>query len=142
MRSGNGSPPHRKPQGHSYRGGVHTRGGLGPPLANLSLSRSDLLRHGERRTEPDLLTRLLADPGTRVLDVADGRTPVDAEARLRCARRPGDDPSAAAFLGEDVDGASYVVVGRDSPVRAGRPCATSGYSWTIGLRALWPRPSR
>jgi NAD+ diphosphatase len=95
---------------------VHSRSGLGPPLANLSLARSDLLRHGERRADPDLLDRLLADPGTRVIDVADGRTPVDAESRL-ALRAPGPDDAAgrAAFLGEDVDGAAYVLVRQSDP---------------------------
>ena len=95
---------------------MQTRGGLGPPLADLSLSRSDLLRRGERRIEPDLLARLLADPTTRVIDVADGRTPVDAEVRLLLRPpTPADDASRAAFLGEDDAGTPYVVVWRDSP---------------------------
>jgi NAD+ diphosphatase len=95
---------------------VQTRGGVGPPLANLSLSRSDLLRRGERRGEPDLLARLLAEPTTQVLDVADGRTPVDAQARL-VLRPPSltDDAGRAAFLGEDDAGTAYVVVWRESP---------------------------
>ena len=95
---------------------MQTRGGLGPPLANLSLSRSDLLRRSERRIEPDLLTGLLADAATRVIDVADGRTPVDAEAHL-LLRSPasGDDPSRSAFLGEDDAGTAYVVVWQDAP---------------------------
>jgi NAD+ diphosphatase len=95
---------------------VQTRGGVGPPLANLSLSRSDLLRRGERRLEPDLLGRLLAEPTTRVLEVADGRTPVDAQARL-ALRSPSlaDDADRAAFLGEDDLGKAYVVVWQESP---------------------------
>jgi NAD+ diphosphatase len=95
---------------------VHTRGGLGPPLANLALSRSDLLRRGERRTEPDLLARLLADPATLVLDVADGRTPVDAdEGLLLRAPTLQDTPEAAAFLGEDDAGRAYVLLRGTAP---------------------------
>ncbi len=94
---------------------MQTRGSLGPPLAHLSLSRSDLLRRGERRVEPDLLTRLLADPATRVLEVADGRTPVAGERLALRAPRPGDDPHAAAYLGEDGSGTAYVVVWRETP---------------------------
>jgi NAD+ diphosphatase len=97
---------------------VHTR--LGPPLAGLSLSRSDLLRHGERRTEPDLLARLLADSATWVLDVADGRTPVgvDGHGHLRLVLRTpssDDDPARAAYLGEDETGRPYVVLRGDRP---------------------------
>jgi NAD+ diphosphatase len=93
---------------------VHTR--LGPALSGLSLARSDLLRRSERRTEPGLLGRLLADPTTRVLDVADGRTPVDGDLRL-VLRRPGpdDDPARAAYLGEDETGRPYVVLRGDQP---------------------------
>jgi NAD+ diphosphatase len=105
---------------------VQTRGGVGPPLANLSLSRSDLLRRGERRLEPDLLGRLLAEPTTRVLEVADGRTPVDGQARL-LLRAPSlaDDAGRAAFLGEDDSGTAYVVVWPETP----------GESW-VGLREI------
>jgi NAD+ diphosphatase len=93
---------------------VHTR--LGPPLVGLSLARSDLLRRGERRTEPGLLARLLADPATRVLDVADGRTPVDGDLRL-VLRAPGpdDDSARAAYLGEDETGRPYVALRGDQP---------------------------
>jgi NAD+ diphosphatase len=96
---------------------VHTR--LGPPLAGLSLSRSDLLRHGERRNEPELLQQLLADPATRVVEVADGRTPVGVDgADLHLALRApvaSDDPGRAAYLGEDETGRAYVVLRSDQP---------------------------
>lgn len=99
---------------------MHSRDRLGPPLAGLALSRSDLSRRSERRTEPDLLPRLLADPATRVLDVADGRAPVDADLHLVLrAATSADDPGRAAYLGEDDTGTSYVVVRRD----------TAGESW-------------
>jgi NAD+ diphosphatase len=95
---------------------VHTRGGVGPPLANLALARSDLHRRDELRADPDLLRRLLAEPSTRVLEVADGRTPVDADAGL-ALRSPtlADDPANAAFLGEDDAGTPYVVVRGATP---------------------------
>jgi NAD+ diphosphatase len=96
---------------------VHPR--LGPPLTGLSLSRSDLLRHGERRAEPELLDHLLADPATRVVEVADGRTPVAVDrADLHLALRapvPSDDPGRAAYLGEDDTGRAYVVLRGEEP---------------------------
>lgn len=90
---------------------MHSRDRLGPPLAGLALSRADLHRHSERRTEPDLVRRLLADAATRVLDVAEGRAPVDPDLHLML-RAPvaGDDPAHAAYLGDDPAGTSYVVV--------------------------------
>ena len=114
-----GSPAHRRPGRDSYRGGVHTRGGLGPPLADLALARSDLQRSGERRSEPDLLARLLADPATRVLEVADGRAPVDADLRLvlRAPDRRRTTRSRAAYLGDDARGTSYVAAERPDPGR-------------------------
>jgi NAD+ diphosphatase len=94
---------------------VHSRDRLGPPLAGLALSRGDLHRHSERRTEADLLPRLLADPGTRVLEVAEGRAPVDADLHL-VLRAPGatDEAARAAYLGDDPAGTSYVVVRGDA----------------------------
>jgi NAD+ diphosphatase len=90
---------------------VQTRDGLDPPLAHLALSRSVLVRRGELRADPDLLPRLLGEPATRVLDVADGRTPVNADRELML-REPSiaDDPADAAYLGDDDAGTSYVVV--------------------------------
>ena len=95
---------------------MQSRGGVGPPLADLALARSDLHRRGELRTEPDLLPRLLADPATRVLAVADGRAPVTEDGRLALrGPDPGDQVERAAYLGEDDTGTSYVAVRLDQP---------------------------
>jgi len=45
-------------------------------LPNLALARPGLDRHAERRSEPDLLDRLLADSSTRVLEVHGDKVPV------------------------------------------------------------------
>jgi NAD+ diphosphatase len=95
---------------------VQSRGGVGAPLADLALARADLHRRGELRTEPDLLSRLLADPATRVVAVADGRTPVTEDGRLALrAPGPADRAERAAYLGEDDTGTSYVGVRLDQP---------------------------
>lgn len=69
-------------------------------------------RDAERRAEPDLLARLLADPRTRVLRLAGDRTRVEespAGARLALgSAAPGEE--ALAYLGRDGDGTAYVLV--------------------------------
>lgn len=63
-----------------------------------------------------MLQRLLADPSTKVLEVADGRAPVDADLRL-VLRAPyeGDEVARAVFLGDDDAGTAYVVVRSETP---------------------------
>jgi NAD+ diphosphatase len=79
-----------------------------------------LQRRSELRTDPDLLARLLGEPSTRVLEVADGRAPVDLgsgpAARL-VLREPtlADEPSRAAYLGADDAGVSFVLVRARTP---------------------------
>ncbi len=95
---------------------MQSRGGVGPPLADLVLARSDLHRRAELRTEPDLLPRLLSDPATRVLEVADGRSPVSEDGRLALRAASPDDPAErAAYLGADDAGTSYVALRLDEP---------------------------
>lgn len=103
-------------------------------LPNLALARPGLERHAERRAEPDLLERLLADPATRVLEVHGDRVPVSAAGEpggtadgqedgaaptldLR-GPRADDRHGLVLFLGQDGDGTAYLAVARPAPVEA------------------------
>jgi NAD+ diphosphatase len=71
-----------------------------------------------RRRGPDLMAALLADPATRVLDVAGGRARlVDGEPARLAWRPPApeDGDRLAVFLGEDGAGTAYVAVAVDAP---------------------------
>jgi NAD+ diphosphatase len=72
------------------------------------------------RRGPDLLPALLADPSTRVIEVADGRArvagAVGRSGLLLRAPLPADGDRLALFLGEDADGVSYVAVDVDAPL--------------------------
>lgn len=120
-------------------------------LGNLLLSRSGTDRDGERRTEPELLESLWADPTARVLRVrADGSAPlVPVEGGVRLAlvepRRiapvpPEDVP--VVYLGRSDDGTSYVAVEVAEEVEvadgAGWPLAADGAEGTrwAGLREV------
>lgn len=77
----------------------------------LPLSRAAVDRAAHRRTEPDLLDRALADPGTQVVLVADG-TLATRERGLDLvtpAQVPAGDP-LLLYLGEDDDAAVLAVV--------------------------------
>lgn len=93
-------------------------------LANLSLARSALDRAGERRADPGLLPRLLSEPSTRVLSLADGSAEVEADgARPRLSLRspiPTDEDALALFLGVDGEDTAYVAVVGDA-VDSGDP---------------------
>ena len=93
-------------------------------LLDLSLSRGALDRAAERRNDPGLLPRLLADPATRVLELVEGSAEVlevDGRSRCTCVRRTADDLAALGlFLGQDEEGTSYVAVVGD-PVDQGEP---------------------
>jgi len=80
-------------------------------LPTLPLARSAIDRAAHRRTE-DLLPVLLADPATRVLAVADGRTPVTGDPVALALRAPvsEDGERLAVFLGTDHDGIDHVAV--------------------------------
>ncbi|MBK7622600.1 MAG: NAD(+) diphosphatase [Kineosporiaceae bacterium] len=60
-------------------------------LANLALSRSTLDRAAHRRDDPELLTRLLEQPSTRVLVMIGDQAPVTAEGSAALVLRPGPD---------------------------------------------------
>ncbi len=78
----------------------------------LPLARSGVDRAGHRRDE-DLLPALLADPATRVLELASGRAAVTEGDEVALALRspvPDDGDRLALFLGSDVAGTDYVAV--------------------------------
>ena len=87
-------------------------------LPNLSLARPGLDRHAERRGEPDLVARLLADPATRVLVVRGDKVAVvtsgeAASDQPALALRPpeeSDSAGLALYLGQDGAGTAYVAV--------------------------------
>jgi NAD+ diphosphatase len=83
-------------------------------LANLPLARTAVDRAAERRADPDLVARLLADPDTRVLAVRDGSAEVSADgSRPVLVLRPPlpqDTHALAVFLGVDGDGTAYLAV--------------------------------
>ena len=100
----------------------------------MALSRGGLDRRSDLRTEPGLLDALLDDPGTRVLELVDGRADVDApddgsEVRLRYRSPvPGDRDRFVAYLGHDatVGGTAYLLsvaddvgAAHDEPARSG-----------------------
>lgn len=108
--------------GHSLEG-VRAPADL---LARLPLSRSGLDRDGLARAEPDLLERLLADPGTRVLEIDEGRVRTttvsdgsDGEpgsvALVLRSPVPEDRSRLGFYAGRDATGTSYVGVVRGSP---------------------------
>jgi NAD+ diphosphatase len=87
-------------------------------LPNLSLARPGLDRHAERRAEPDLVARLLADPRTRVLVVRGDKVRVvsssegvpDGPALALRAPEESDSTALVLFLGQDGGGTAYVAV--------------------------------
>ena len=85
-------------------------------LPSLALSRGGLDRHSELRSEPGLLTVLLADPATRVLELVGGRAVVQQgpEGRIGLGYRPpvpADGERFVAYLGHDAPagGTAYVL---------------------------------
>jgi len=95
-------------------------------LANLTLAGPGLDRRAERRLDPDLVPRALADRTTRVLELRGDRVAVDegqAGAALRL--RPPEAADAtrlALYLGASGDGAAYLgVVGDPLPEGADPP---------------------
>ncbi len=84
-------------------------------MGKLTLSRADLDRAAQERTQPDLIERLLADPMTRIVDLYSGSAPVDLSGAL-VTRSPqdeeiepdGDEPLIWAFLGRDDDRVAYL----------------------------------
>ncbi|WP_109472201.1 NAD(+) diphosphatase [Ornithinimicrobium cavernae] len=97
-------------------------------LLDLSLSRGTLHRNGNGRRDGDPVARALADAGTRVIDLADGRAlTCRVDGRLRLVHRaPRFDDAAATtlYLGHDDEGTTYVAVlrpeGGDLPEETAR----------------------
>ena len=83
-------------------------------LVNLPLARTAVDRAAERRSDPDLVPQLLADPATRVLAVRDGSAEVSADgSRPALVLRPPlpvDAHALAVFLGVDGGGTAYLAV--------------------------------
>ena len=87
-------------------------------LPNLSLARPGLDRHADRRGEPDLVARLLADAATRVLVVRGDKVAVAIPEQggshdPALSLRPPEESDSAAlvlFLGQDGDGTAYLAV--------------------------------
>lgn len=89
-------------------------------LGPLALSRSTVDRAARRRSEPDLITELLADPFTSVLHLRGDRVPVlDDGNGPRLVLGPGPaKPMAdqiAIFLGEDGAGRPHVLLAGPAP---------------------------
>lgn len=90
-------------------------------LTDLALSRGTLDRAGnERRDDPDLLARLLADSATCVAELRGDRlrTLRDDAGEVRLVMRPPSDADRARLgldLGRDADGTAYVAVIDDGP---------------------------
>ena len=95
-------------------------------LPNLALARPGLDRHAERRLEPDLLARLLADRSTRVLEVHGDKVPVRPEGPSAAPALelrppvPTDAEELVLYLGQDdagdgAGGAAYLAVACPAP---------------------------
>ena len=88
--------------------------GSSETLHDLSLARGTLDRDSLRRRDPDLLTLLLKDPLTQVLEVVGGRAQVtvsDSECPLLLRPPcPQDVGRLVMFLGRDGQGTAYVGV--------------------------------
>ncbi len=98
-------------------------------LTGVALSEPVLDRRADRRTDPDLLPRLLADPATRVVRLVGDRAEVEEDeggARLVLGPpRPQDRARLAVYLGEH-DGRAHVAVVDDGDGPApGEPGPTS-----------------
>ncbi|MFN8097346.1 MAG: NAD(+) diphosphatase [Dermatophilaceae bacterium] len=95
-----------------------TDGRFAPVLLDgIPLTGPALDRHAEHRADSELLTRLLADPATRVLDIADGRAPARDPGRLAWRAPAPDDLEApdapdlvGAYLGADDHGRHHVAL--------------------------------
>ena len=88
-------------------------------LPNLALARPGLERHAERRLTPDLITTLLADQTSRVLEVHGDKVPVLAgrSGPALDLRGPtaADATALVLYLGQDGDGTAYLAVAGPEP---------------------------
>ena len=86
------------------------------PLGRLALARAATDRAGERRKDDAWLAAAWADPATRVLRIADGRTLVD-DGRI-VTTGPFETDQERYFLGVDDDGVAWFAVREEGPLRA------------------------
>ena len=112
--------------------------GTGSPLeGRLALARSATDRAAEHRTDDAWLAAAWADPRTRVLRIADGRTLVDGDRILYCA--PEEAPEGERyFLGVDDQGAAFFAVAGTEPAKILRAPLGSG-AVPAGLREVGAR---
>lgn len=98
------------------------------PLERLSLSRSTLDRAAVRRTDPQLIETLLADPGTRVALFHEGESAVSEGPTLQLYTAASvtelKNVSPYFFLGVDAEGHGYLAV-----AVAERPEVSEGVRW-------------
>ena len=86
------------------------------PLGRLALARAATDRAGERRKDDAWLAAAWADPATRVLRIADGRTLVD-DGRI-VTTGPFETDQERYFLGVDDDGVAWFALREEGPLRA------------------------
>lgn len=85
------------------------------PMRDLPMTASDTDRDGVRRSDPDLLPRLLADPATRVLELRGEQTPLRPDSRLDLRPpQPDDADGLLVHLGL-VDGIAHVATCHPAP---------------------------
>jgi NAD+ diphosphatase len=101
------------------------------PLERLALSRSTLDRAAARRTDPELIETLLADPQTRVALFSEGEAPVTADPALQLwtaqaveALGIGKTVASRFFLGTDEEGRGYLAL-----TVTARPEVPEGVRW-------------
>jgi NAD+ diphosphatase len=112
-------------------------------LRDLSLARGTLDRAGSRRRDPDLLSSLLKDPATCVVELVSGRARViesDRDVALQL-RSPDaqDEFRLAFFLGQDGSGTAYLGVVGDEPASVAEGEANDPpppHAWTPRWRTL------
>lgn len=83
-------------------------------LEDLALANAGLDRVARERRDPEILNRLLEDPGSRVIEVRDGRARMRTEGGRGCLelRPPAatDRPENAVLLGRDEHGVAHLAV--------------------------------
>lgn len=86
-------------------------------MRDLPMTASDTDRDAPRRSEPDLLPRLLADPATRVVELRGGSAPLRPDGSLlRRSPEPSDADTLLLYLGR-YEGVAHVAACRPDPPR-------------------------